>query len=320
MRLFNKDFFLCAKIDDTETILESIDTINVNMTDEDNESLLHYTVKFNCFEVARILLSHNANVDIKNSNGDTPLMLACKMGLDNFIKLFLRYNANIDEKNSFGETSLQMAILNGNIDIIKFLINEKANIKTLTYSNRGIAHYAVKSGKLDVLKYIVDKCNCDVNCIDGAGNSLLHYAVNINNYEIVDFLIKRNACIHIRNIQYETPLFFAVQKSSISIIDYLIDLGAVIDIVNLFDESLLDVAREDVRQYIESLKYNISFQDRYNKYPLHFAVLMDDADQVSFLLENGQKANKKDAYGKTAIDYAVESKNTRIMRLFGIKK
>lgn len=318
--MFDKDYFLCAKINDTETILESIEKINVNMTDSDNESLLHYTVKFDCIEVSRILLSHNANVDIKNSNGDTPLMLASKMGKENFIKLFLRFNANINNKNDFGETPMHMSILNGNMDIIKFFINEKADTKALTYSNRNIAHYAVKSGKLDVLKYIVDKINFDVNCMDGSGNTLLHYAIYINNYEMVDFLIKRNACIHIRNIQNETPLFIAVQKSSISIIDYLIDLGAIIDIVNLFEENLLDVAREDARQYIESFKYNISFQERYNNYPLHLAVLKDDPDEVMKLLEEGKKTNKKDSYGKIPIDYAIEMNNKKIIRLLSTKK
>ena len=33
---------------------------------------------------------HNANPDLKNANGDTPLMIACKMGKENFIKLLIK--------------------------------------------------------------------------------------------------------------------------------------------------------------------------------------------------------------------------------------
>ena len=85
--MFGNDIFLCAKIDDTQSLIESIDKLDTNLKDESNESLLHYTVKFNSLEFARLLLMHNANINIKNNNGDTPLMIACKMGKENFIKL-----------------------------------------------------------------------------------------------------------------------------------------------------------------------------------------------------------------------------------------
>ena len=136
--MFGNDIFLCAKIDDTQSLLEVIDQMDLNITDDENESLLHYTVRFNSIDFARLLLMHKANPDIKNSNGDTPLMLACKMGKENFIKLLIKFNANADEKNNFGETALHMALLNGNIDIIKVLINEKTSLDLLTESNRSI--------------------------------------------------------------------------------------------------------------------------------------------------------------------------------------
>ena len=85
--MFGNDIFLCAKIDDTQSLLEEIDNIDPNLKDDDNESLLHYAVKFNSLDFARLLLMHNANPDLKNNSGDTPLMLACKMGKENFIKL-----------------------------------------------------------------------------------------------------------------------------------------------------------------------------------------------------------------------------------------
>ena len=290
--MFGNDIFLCAKIDDTQSLIETIDKIDVNIKDDDNESLLHYAVKFNSLEFARLLLMHSANADLKNNNGDTPLMLACKMGKDSFIKLLIKFNANINEKNNFGETALHMALLNGNMDIIKLLISEKTDLTQLTESNRSIAHYAVKSGKISILKYIIEKTNSNINEVDGLGNTLLHYACQINNFDIVDFLVSMGACVHIRNKQGETPLFFAVRYSTLNIVDYLIQEGAIADIKNMFDESVLDVASEDIKEYIDSLKYSLDYQRYFITYPLHVAVIQSDYAYADKLIKLSAKPNK----------------------------
>ena len=318
--MFGNDIFLCAKIDDTQSLLEEIDNLDLNVTDEDKESLLHYAVKFNSIEFARLLLMHNANPNIKNANGDTPLMLACKMGKDSFIKLFIKFNADINEKNNFGETAIHMALLNGNIDIIKVLVNEKTELNLLTESNRSISHYAVKSGKISVLRFIIEKTNSSVNVTDGLGNTLLHYACQINNFEIVDYLISMGASVHIRNRQGETPLFIAVRYSTLNIIDYLIQEGAIADIKNIFDETVLDVCNDDSKEYIESLKYNLDYQRYLTNYPLHIAVIQNDYVYANKLIKINSKMNKKDSFGHTALDYAISMGDEKMIKLLTNKK
>jgi len=318
--MFGNDIFLCAKIDDTQSLIESIDKLDPNLKDESNESLLHYTVKFNSLEFARLLLMHNANINIKNNNGDTPLMIACKMGKENFIKLFIKFNASFNEKNNYGETALHMALLNGNIDIIRLLVNEKGDLIFLTDSNKSIAHYAVRSGKINVVKYVVEKSNSSVNEVDGLGNTLLHYACQVNNFEIVDYLLKLGASLHIRNKQGETPLFFAARYSTLNIVDYLIQEGAIADVSNMFDETVLDCAREDVKDYIESLKYNIDYQRYFQTYPLHVAVIQQDYVYVNKLLKLNGKINKKDSFGHSALDYAVDMQDDKMIKLLTNKK
>lgn len=318
--MLGNDIFLCAKIDDTQSLIEVIDKIDKNSKDEAGDSLLHYAVKFNSLEFARLLLMHDANPNIKNSNGDTPLMIACKMGIESFIKLFLKFNANLEEKNNYGETALHMALLNGNIDIIKLLITEKTNLAGLTDSNRSIAHYAVKSGKISVLKFIIEKCNSNVNEIDGLGNTLLHYACQVSNFDIVEYLIKLGACLHIRNRQGETPLFVAVRYATLNIVDYLIQEGALANIENLFNETVYDVANEDAKDYIDSLKYNLDYQRYIDSYPLHVAVIQGDYVYVNKLLKINPKGMKKDSFGHTPLDYASSMQDEKMVKLLTNKK
>lgn len=318
--MFGNDIFLCAKIGDTQSLLEVIDEINPNLVDDVNESLLHYTVKFNSLEFARLLLMHQANPNIKNNSGDTPLMLACKMGKDSFIKLFIRFGANLEEKNNFGETALHMAILNGNIEIIKLLINERTDLSGLTNSNRSIVHYAVKSGKLNVLRFIMEKTNSSINEIDGLGNTLLHYACQVNNFDIVCYLVKLGASLHIRNKQGETPLFTAVRYSTLNIIDYLIQEGAIAEMSNMFNETVYDIARDDIKDYIDSLKYNLDYQRYFSDYPLHVAVIQNDYTYADKLLKLNLKPNKKDHFNHSALDYALQIKDEKMIKILTNKK
>ena len=318
--MFGDDIFLCAKIDDTQSLLEAINDIDLNVTDEANESLLHYTVKFNSLEFARLLLMHNAKPNIKNNNGDTPLMLACKMGKENFIKLFLKFNVDINDKNNFGETALHMALLNGNLEIIKLLINDKTDLFQLTDSNRSIAHYAVKSGKINVLKYVIEKCNTNVNETDGLGNTLLHYACQVNSFDIVDYLLKLGASVHIKNNQGETPLFVAVRYATLNIVDYLVQEGAIADLQNMFDETVYEVAREDAKEYIDSLKYSLDYQKYLEGYPLHVAVMQSDYVYAEKLLKINSKTNRKDSFGHTALEYAIQMKDEKMIKLLTNKK
>ena len=313
--MFGNDIFLCAKIGDTQSLLEVIDEIDPNLADEANESLLHYTVKFNSLEFARLLLMHQANPNIKNNNGDTPLMLACKMGKDSFIKLLIRFGANLDEKNEFGESALHMALLNGNIDIIKLLINERTNLDELTKSNRTIAHYAVKSGKINVLKFVLEKTNLSINEVDGLGNTLLHYACQVSNFDMVTYLIKLGASLHIRNNQGETALFTAVRYSTLNIIDFLIQEGAIADLSNMFNETVYDIARDDIKDYIDSLKFNLDYQRYFTEFPLHVAVLQSDYTYADKLLKLNVKPNKKDHFNHSALDYAMQIKDEKMIKI-----
>ena len=128
------------------------------------------------------------------------------------------------------------------------------------------------------------------------------------------------ACVHIRNNQGETPLFQAVRYSTLNIVDFLIQEGANADIKNMFDETVLDVASEDIKEYIDSLKYNLDYQRYAVDYPLHLAVIQGDYAYADKLIRLNQKANKKDSYGHTALDYAMNMSDEKMVRLLTNKK
>ena len=88
----------------------------------------------------------------------------------------------------------------------------------------------------------------------------------------------------------------------------------------MFDETVLDVASDDIKEYIDSLKYNLDYQRYATEYPLHLAVIQGDYTYADKLIKLNQKVNKKDSYGHTALDYATNMNDEKMIRLLTNKK
>ena len=58
------------------------------------DTLLHMTVQYKLFGIARELLEHGANVDTRNDLGETPLYLAVWNNKLNFVELFVDHDAD----------------------------------------------------------------------------------------------------------------------------------------------------------------------------------------------------------------------------------
>jgi hypothetical protein len=74
------------------------------------------------------LISKGANVNVKDSQGYSPLFLASSAGFEDIVEILLANGANPDLSTNDGWTPLMVASESGNIDIVKMLINHHANI------------------------------------------------------------------------------------------------------------------------------------------------------------------------------------------------
>ena len=118
-------------------------------------ALIH-AVKNNLFDIYKILIDRGANVNIQDSDGNTPLMHASDIEI---VKDLINHGAIVNEKNNDGETAVTLKYASKNIELIKCLIENGA----------------------------------DVNVKDhiGVGRSLLLKAYNIKNIELVTYLIEQ---------------------------------------------------------------------------------------------------------------------------------
>lgn len=96
---------------------------NPNLQDKDGLSALHYVAQNFHPEIASLLISNNAEVDIVDVHGNTPLFKAVfnSRGRPEVIKLLLSAGANQDKLNKHGNSPKLLAKNIANFNVIDFL-------------------------------------------------------------------------------------------------------------------------------------------------------------------------------------------------------
>ena len=94
----------------------------VNVTDTNGNTPLIFIIhKTGNLEITRRLLEKGAVVNAQNRTGETALMYAAWRGHSDIVQLLLEYCANVSLKNRQGNTALTLAASRGNLKIVQML-------------------------------------------------------------------------------------------------------------------------------------------------------------------------------------------------------
>lgn len=144
--------------------------------------------------------------------------------------------------------------------------------------------YSTDTKKLRKSLENAQKIGIDINSKIYRGRTLLHYAVKKNSKSFIRLLIKTGINPNICDDDYNTPLHYAINKNNYGAVKELIKRKADINIPGEFDQT-----------------------------PLHLAVLSGNLDIIKLLLESGADINQVDERNLTALDYAKDEKDERII-------
>ena len=106
--------------------------------------------------ITKFLLQSNADVNVKNRMGETPLHQAVSCKNLKIVKLLLKYKADINAQQNDGETPLHVAVLKGDNKIVSMLLDNGANpnIVNSVYGKTPV-HYAIESDNPKILEAII---------------------------------------------------------------------------------------------------------------------------------------------------------------------
>ena len=133
----------------TQMLSEPGSTI-VNSRDlTSGETGLHLTIKRRDAVWTRWLLQQDANPNIADKNGVTPLLLAAQMNFIEGVEALIAGGARVDVTNNTGETPLISAVHTRNTEMMEVLLRAGANPDRADNAGRSARDYASERGAGD---------------------------------------------------------------------------------------------------------------------------------------------------------------------------
>lgn len=199
---------------------------------------LHFAVSNEYMSLLRWLLAHGADVNAKDSHGETPLheaIISDRTPRHKFISTLLENGADINALNSNGDTPLHRAASSGETTVAKLLLSHEADVNARAKQGETPLHNAVfepipqegedHRGTVELLL----QHKADVDAKDIYGATPIHTAIISGNSEIVRLLLTHGADVDARNNYGWTPLHSAAVSGRADIVNLLIANSAAVN-------------------------------------------------------------------------------------------
>ena len=205
---------------------------DVNATQIDGMTALHWAAHHDDLQSARQLLKAGAKADVKNRYGITPLYSACQNGNGALIELLLKAGVDANSTFSEGETALMIAARTGKPDAVKVLIAKGAKVDAKGPGKQTSLMWAAAEGNLDVVKLLID-AGANIHARLNSGFTPILFAVRDGKHEVVHVLLKAGVDVNKtadvksgRLPKGSTPLTLAIENGHFALAASLLEAGA----------------------------------------------------------------------------------------------
>jgi len=222
---------------------------DVNIRDEDGNTLLHLVMNLWMYKFARILLELGADVSVENNMGKTPLHLLFEDDdpgdddIPNFARLSLEHGADVNLRTTNEWTLLHVAVFRGWLETARMLLDHGANVNAeneqgqtpLHLVSRG--HYYSQEHGVGLARMLLER-GVDVNAPDKDHDTALHSASDFGRIEIARVLLDHGANVNMENERGETPLHivsrgkYDSQEHGVGIARLLLERGVDVNAQN----------------------------------------------------------------------------------------
>ena len=191
-----------APLDEIKQLLE-VPGIDVNLKDSNGLTPLMYASGKNTYTIAELLLTvPGINVNLQNNRGLSALMLSSLKGFSQMTKMLLQVpgiNVNLQEQD--GYTALMIASDKGHINVVKALL-ESPEINVNLQNKHGytalhIASFISKN--IEIIKLLLTFPGINVNLQDNNEDTVLILASGTNDINVVRMLLVEGADINIQS-------------------------------------------------------------------------------------------------------------------------
>jgi ankyrin repeat protein len=221
--------------------------IDVNATQGDGSTALHWAVYWDNLELARTLLDKGADVEAATRLGATPLYLAAVNGNAALLRLLL--DAGADAKATVlqnEETPLMFAARAGSVEAVRVLAEAGADLDAEdAYRGATALLFAAEQNHAAVVGWLIDhgaNPNARTNTVvtesrrgpalPTGGLTGLMLAARENGIDTVKVLLAKQALVNQQSAEGHTALLAAIQNANLDIANLLLDAGADVNLMN----------------------------------------------------------------------------------------
>ncbi|CAG2236239.1 unnamed protein product [Mytilus edulis] len=174
------------------------------------------------------LLSHNANVDVCRSDGQTALGVAAMHGHCSIAKRLIDKGADVNKSSNIGMTPLHNACHEGHLETVRLLIENGSDVNICSKTNSPL-YTACYIRHVSIVNALIS-AGADLNKSILNGFTPLYIACNTAAVELVNALIDNGASANTYTQSGYTPLYVAICSGNIDIVNKLIEGGADVNI------------------------------------------------------------------------------------------
>eukprot|EP00471_Norrisiella_sphaerica_P003888 CAMPEP_0184480888 /NCGR_PEP_ID=MMETSP0113_2-20130426/2380_1 /TAXON_ID=91329 /ORGANISM="Norrisiella sphaerica, Strain BC52" /LENGTH=503 /DNA_ID=CAMNT_0026859671 /DNA_START=190 /DNA_END=1701 /DNA_ORIENTATION=- len=264
-------------------------------------------VKSDDLEIVRSLLSDprlKIHVNEKDKMGGSMLMSTASPSV---ARLLVQHKANVEMRDRFGHTALIEAVIEGRYDMVRFLIAEAgANVEARDDWANTCFMLAASRGLIPMARFLVKFAKPNVLAADVDGHNALHHAAKYNDCVAARFLVSEvKASVDCTAHNGATPLICASQCGNIAMVRYFVEARANVEAISLNRTALMWAAakgRHNVASYlVYSANAKVNQNSEFGTSALALAAYTPHTSIVRMLVDMGANIEAGDSGGRTPL-------------------
>ena len=244
-----------------------------NSTAVEKDESVQTLLKEGRYEEAKGLFITKTDINAQDKNGDTALHVCARINEADLIAFFAFKNADTEIENADGDTPLLVAVKNDNIESAKVLIQMGANIFAKDAAENSALQLALAKNELWYEVMITEKTG-QIRAING--DSIVHYFVRTDDEKAIDFCIKKQLPLSVKNNEGDTPLSLCYKRA---------DETVPVRIAAALLQAGCECERGDFAYFEDSVRtHNTMLRFADGQTPLHLATILGHTGIVNYFL------------------------------------
>eukprot|EP00928_Gymnodinium_smaydae_P038899 TRINITY_DN26714_c0_g1_i1.p1 TRINITY_DN26714_c0_g1~~TRINITY_DN26714_c0_g1_i1.p1 ORF type:complete len:373 (-),score=80.28 TRINITY_DN26714_c0_g1_i1:140-1258(-) len=212
---------IAARYGDVEQIRTSLQTENVNCTDDERRTPLHAAAAAGQSEAALELLAAGALMD-RDLWGRAPLHSATIAGQQAMAELLLDSGAYVELIDHASRTPLHFAARQGHVALAKLFLDRGAKLDVKDMNERTPLHFSTRGDELINVTRLLLARGANVSSEDATGYTALHVACKGNQADTVELLLGNDADLYSMDKAGWNPLVHAAAAGHSSLVNWLV--------------------------------------------------------------------------------------------------